>query len=261
MILSIKNLCAGYMGRQVLNNVSVSVKSGEILCLLGPNGVGKTTLFKSILGFVRVSSGEITIDDKKLSKLPKKEFARSIGYVPQQHEPPFPFKVLDVVVLGRMPYMSPLSVPKKEDVKIARQALDSIGILHLENKDYTEISGGERQMVLIARAIAQNPRFLIMDEPTANLDYGNQVKILEQVKRLSQKGMGVVMTTHSPEHAFLCSTRVALLYRDDIMELGSAEEIICPEKMKKAYGIDVRVLEARDEEGNIIKGCVPRLNN
>ena len=261
MILSIKNLCAGYMGRQVLNNVSVSVKSGEILCLLGPNGVGKTTLFKSILGFVRVSSGEITIDDKKLSKLPKKEFARSIGYVPQQHEPPFPCKVLDVVVLGRMPYMSPLSVPKKEDVKIARQALDSIGILHLENKDYTEISGGERQMVLIARAIAQNPRFLIMDEPTANLDYGNQVKILEQVKRLSQKGMGVVMTTHSPEHAFLCSTRVALLYRDDIMELGSAEEIICPEKMKKAYGIDVRVLEARDEEGNIIKGCVPRLNN
>lgn len=261
MKLKVENLYAGYQNYDVLNDVSLEVESGEILCLLGPNGVGKTTLFKTILGFIKPNSGSITIDGKNLLKISRKEFSSYIAYVPQQHEPPFPFKVLDVVVLGRMPHLGALSVPKKKDIEIAKEALLAIGISHLAEKDYTEISGGERQMVLIARAIAQQAKFLIMDEPTANLDYGNQVKILKEIKKLSKNGMGVVLTTHSPEHAFLCSTKVALLFRNNNMEFGNADDIINPEKMKNAYGIDVKVISTEGNKGEKLKGCIPLLDD
>lgn len=261
MRLEVKEISAGYASRKILNNVSFHLDSGEILCLLGPNGVGKTTLFKSILGFVKTFSGEILVDNKSIHSLSRKEFASIIGYVPQQHEPPFPFKVLDVVILGRLPHMGAFSTPQKSDILIAEQALETIGISHLKDKDYTEISGGERQMVLIARAIAQQPKFLIMDEPTANLDYGNQVKILEEIKKLSQKGMGIILTTHSPEHAFLCSTKVALLCRNNDLEIGLADEIITQLKMNKAYGINVRIICTEDLNGRSIKGCIPLLNH
>lgn len=261
MRLLVENLSAGYPGHPVLKDVSLHIDSGEILCLLGPNGVGKTTLFKSILGFVKPDSGRVSIDEKELASLPRKELAKYIGYVPQQHEPPFPFRVLDIVVLGRMPHLGALSVPKSKDIQIAEEALESLGISHLADLDYTEISGGERQMVLIARAIAQQPKFLIMDEPTANLDYGNQVKILEKVKSLSRKGVGLVLTTHSPEHAFLCSTKVALLCRRNELETGEAEAVINPEKLRKAYGIDVRIIATEGLKGETVKGCIPLLNS
>ena len=261
MILEIKNLSTGYPNHQVLHDVSMEIESGEILCLLGPNGVGKTTLFKSVLGFIKPSEGEVLVDGKSLADMSRKEFAAYIAYVPQQHEPPFPFKVLDVVVLGRMPYLGPLSVPKKKDIQIAKEALEAIGISHLADQDYTQISGGERQMVLIARAIAQQPKFLIMDEPTANLDYGNQVKILEQIKSLAAEGMGVILTTHSPDHAFLCSTKVALLCRNNHLDIGTADEIISQEKMEQAYGIVVKVVQTEGIKGETVKGCIPLLNH
>jgi iron complex transport system ATP-binding protein len=147
--------------------------------------------------------------------------ARLIGYVPQSHAPPFPFKALDVVTMGRTAHISLFSAPSKNDVEIAEASLESVGAAHLADRVYTEISGGERQLVLIARALAQQPQTLIMDEPTANLDFGNQVKTLALIGRLAEMGLAIILTTHFPEHAFMCSSKVAMIKnRDVFMQAG-----------------------------------------
>lgn len=259
MILEVKNAVCGYGTKKVVENISLSVETGEILCLLGPNGVGKTTFFKSILGLLNLLGGEILIDGENVLKLPKKEIAKLIGYVPQAHTPPFPFSVLDVVVMGRTAHMGMFASPSLKDIKIAEEALETLGISFLKDRIYTEISGGERQMVLIARALTQQPKILIMDEPTSNLDFGNQIRVLEQINNLSKKGMGIIMTSHFPNHVFLCSTKVALMQRDNVFAVGSVEDVVTEENLKSAYGIRVKIACTKDSKGNIIKACVPLL--
>ena len=195
MILEVKAASFGYAKRTVLRNISFKVATGEFLCLLGPNGVGKTTLFKSILGFLDVRAGEVTLDGQNIKKWSKPRLAKAIGYVPQAHTPPFPYTVLDVILMGRMAHLGLFSSPSREDVKIAEESLEKLSISFLKNMTYTEISGGERQMVLIARAITQKPQLLILDEPTSNLDYGNQVRVLLQIRKLSDQGISILMTS------------------------------------------------------------------
>lgn len=257
MKLTLHSVACGYGGRTVLRDLSLTVATGEILCILGPNGVGKTTLFKTLLGLLDLHGGDITVEGESVQKWSRKRFASVIGYVPQSHTPPFPFSVLDVVTMGRTVHLAMFASPSKEDRRIAEQALQTLGIGSLRHRIYTELSGGERQMVLIARALAQQPRFLIMDEPTSHLDFGNQVRVLQQVNQLASLGIGVIMTSHSPDHAFLCSTRVVLIQRHGAFKTGAAEEVITEENLQATYGVNVRISTVTDETGAPIRACVP----
>lgn len=257
MILEVKHAVCGYGKQTVVEDISLKVTGGEILCLLGPNGVGKTTFFKTILGFLKLQDGEILLNGKNIAHCPKNRLAQIIGYVPQAHTPPFPFRVLEVVIMGRTPHIGKFSSPSKKDEEIAAGILERLQILHLKDKVYTEISGGERQLVLIARALAQQPEILIMDEPVSNLDYGNQIRVLRQINELSKEGLGVIMTSHFPNHAFLCSTKVALMQKGRNFKAGKADEIITEENLKSAYGIRVKIVDTQVGSHNILKSCIP----
>lgn len=260
MILEINNAVCGYGMKTVVEDISLKVSSGEILCLLGPNGVGKTTFFKTILGFLKLQKGEILLDGQNIVNWSKNELAKVIGYVPQAHTPPFPFSVMDTVVMGRTPHIGKFSSPSKKDIDIAEEAIDRLKISYLKDKIYTEISGGERQLVLIARALTQQPQILIMDEPTSNLDFGNQIRVLQQVNELSKSGLGVIMTSHFPNHAFLCSTKVALMQKSNDFQIGNVNEVVTEENLKSAYGINVKIIDTKVDNGEIIRSCIPLFN-
>jgi ABC-type cobalamin/Fe3+-siderophores transport systems, ATPase components len=258
--LEVKQACCGYGKRDVVEGISIKVESGEILCLLGPNGVGKTTLFKTILGFLKLRGGEILLDGENVQTWSRSRLAKAIGYVPQAHTPPFPFKVIDVVVMGRAAHLGITASPSKADIMIAEEALAILDVQFLKDRIYTEISGGERQMVLIARALAQKPKILVMDEPTSNLDFGNQIRVLEQINSLSRRGLGVIMTSHFPDHAFLCSSKVALMQNNNVFSIGSVEQVITEENLKSAYGVEVKIFTTFNKSGGSINTCVPLLN-
>lgn len=258
MRLSVDGLCCGYGGREVLRDVSFDVARGQIACLLGPNGAGKTTLFKAILGFLKPRSGTVSVDGRDTRDWGRREFARTVGYVPQSHVPPFPFTVEDVVAMGRTAHLGAFGVPGKADGRIAEEAMAALGILGLRDRAYTEISGGERQMALIARAIAQRPDFLVLDEPTSNLDFGNQMRVLGEIRALAAEGLGVVMTSHAPNHAFLCADTVLLMGRGGIRS-GAPAEVITEESMREVYGVEVRLAESPGRGGARVRSCVPVL--
>jgi iron complex transport system ATP-binding protein len=260
IILEVKDASFGYARKAILKDISFAVEAGEFLCLLGPNGVGKTTLFKSLLGFLKVIGGQVIINGKNSFQWNVAQMSRMIGYVPQARNLPFAYTVLDIVLMGRMAYMGSFATPSKNDLKIAEESIERLGINYLKELLYTQISGGEQQMVLLARAITQTPRILILDEPTSNLDYGNQVRILLKIKELSDtSGLTVIMTSHFPNHAFLCSSRVALINKNGF-SLGKADEIITEENMRATYGIDVKITEVADR-GYKIKNCVAMAGN
>lgn len=260
MELVIRDGACGYGTKNIIKDISVSIKSGEILCILGPNGVGKTTLFKTILGFLKLQSGEILLDNENIKTWSKKRLARAISYVPQEHTPPFPFSVFDVVLMGRTAHLDMFASPSKKDKEIAEQAIDTLNISYLKNSIYTQISGGERQMVLIARSLAQQAKIMVMDEPTSNLDFGNQIRVLQQINSLASKGFGIIMTSHFPDHAFLCSTKAALMQKHDKFIVGNVDDVITEENLKSAYGINVKIISIKNENGEIIKSVVPLLH-
>lgn len=259
MELEVRDATCGYGNTPILENVSIRLRQGEIVCLLGPNGVGKTTIFRSMLGFLKLLSGSVYLDGVPRDGMTRREFSRNVGYVPQSHEPPFPFSVPDVVVMGRASRLGRFESPGMRDYMIADRVLEMLNISYLRTKTYTQISGGERQMVLVARSLAQNPKLLVMDEPTANLDYGNQVHVLECIKRLSGTGLGVLMTTHSPDHAFLCCDRVILLTKNKRIIEGSVDDVITEDNLREAYGVEVKITEVRDDAGKSVKTCIPML--
>lgn len=261
MMLELQHVSCGYGPKTIVRDISVSASSGEILCLLGPNGVGKTTLFKTILGFLKLQGGKILLDGEDITLWSRKDFAKMVGYVPQAHTPPFPFTVLDVVTMGRTAHLGAFASPSKRDVEIAEESLERLGVRFLQDQIYTEISGGERQMVLIARALTQQPKILIMDEPTSNLDFGNQIRVLEQVNRLAEEGLCVIMTSHYPDHAFLCSAKVALLQRKNRFQVGTVEEVVTEENMLSAYGVRVKIGTLQGDNGVPVAACVPLISN
>lgn len=258
MKLEIKEVSCGYGDKNILSDVNFDIETGDILCILGSNGVGKTTLFKTILGFLKLQGGQIFLDGENIHNWSRKDFAKAIGYVPQAHTPPFPYKVKEVVVMGRTAHLGMFSSPSKSDYKIAYEIIDSLGISYLKDKVYTEISGGERQLVLIARALAQEPKILIMDEPTSNLDYGNQVRVLRHIKKLANKDIGIIMTSHFPDHAFMSSTKVLAINRGNKYKFGKPEEIVTSKLLKEIYNIDVQIDCVKNlKTGEDLKVCVP----
>ena len=259
MELTLKHVTCGYGTTPILKDVSLTLRQGEIVCILGPNGIGKTTVFRSVLGFLKLLEGEVLLDGVPRDRIRARDFAKCVGYVPQSHEPPFPYSVPDVVVMGRAAHLRPFEAPGLEEYRIVDQVLNMLEISYLREKTYTQISGGERQMVLIARALAQNSGLLVMDEPTANLDFGNQIHVLQSIKKLTASGLGVLMTTHNPDHAFLCCDRVILLTKDKQVLEGTVDEIVTEENLHKAYGVEVRITTTVTETGEKIRSCVPLL--
>jgi len=210
MILEARHLAIGYGRKRVGHDIDLDIRAGEVLCLLGPNGGGKTTLMKTLLGLLPALEGTVKLEGEDIAAFSRTRLAKLVGYVPQAGSNFFPFTVLDTVLMGRVAHIGLFASPGRKDVAAADAALAALGVAHLRDRIYPEISGGERQLVLIARALAQEPRLLVMDEPTASLDFGNQLRVLDQISALAKRGMAVVLSTHDPDHVFLCGDRAAL---------------------------------------------------
>jgi iron complex transport system ATP-binding protein len=257
-MLELQNLCCGYGKRTVLRDLSLSLGEGELLCLLGPNGVGKTTLFKTILGLLPAHGGDIRLDGELARSWSRRDFASRVGYVPQAHTPPFPFLVEQVVAMGRTAHLGNFAAPRRKDRDIAAAALATLGIAHLADISYTEISGGERQLVLIARALTQQPRILIMDEPTSNLDYGNQLKVMAHIRRIvGECGTSVILTTHYPNHALLYGTRALVLDRANTYRIGAPAEVITEEYLRQTYDVEAEIHDIPHRNGGRSRLCIP----
>ena len=259
-MLEIQNAVCGYRRgkktKTVIEDISMSVERGEIMCVLGRNGIGKTTLFRSVLGGIPLLGGTVKIDGIDISEMTIRERAKRIGYVPQSHTPPFPFTAAQVAVMGRTAHMQTFASASPKDYETAEEALCLMGIGHLKDEPYTEISGGERQLVLIARAIAQESDYLIMDEPTSNLDFGNRIRVLRRVKQLAESGKGIIMTTHDPDHAFAVSSKVTVIRGDGSFLSGLTDEILTCELMDEIYDIRTGIADTVSPDGKTVKTAV-----
>lgn len=240
-VLETRKLGIGYPGHAVGRDIEIEVNRGQVLCLLGPNGGGKTTLFKTMLGLLSPQAGEVRLDGAPLARLPRAEVAKRIAYVPQAHTAHFPYRVIDMVLMGRTAHLGAFATPGPRDREMAHAALETLGIADLAGHEYTRISGGQRQLALVARALAQDSPTLVMDEPTASLDFGNQVLVLERVRQLAATGLSIVLSTHDPDHAFTCADRVAILSGGGIAAYGPPARIVTAKRLRDVYGVDVRI--------------------
>lgn len=259
MKLTLRDVAVGYdREKPVQKFVNFTVESGQVCCILGPNGCGKTTLVKTILGMLPALDGHIMLDGSDMTKWSASRLSQQVAYVAQKHTQPFPFLVKDVVMLGRVNKTRGLSSqPTREDYNVVENAMKEMGIYHLRNTPYLDISGGELQMVMFARALAQQPQLLIMDEPTAALDYGNAVRVIGKVRELAEAGYAVIMITHNPDHAFMTGANVALFTRHDPMKFGTAFDIITRENIQQAYGINVKLVEFVHDNQEVMRMCAP----
>jgi len=242
MTLAGSGLAIGYRDREVGRGLDVKLQQGEVLALLGPNGSGKTTLLKTLLGILTPLAGEPTIDGTPIGRFSAAERARRIAYVPQSHTPSFAFTVETIVLMGRTAHGNLFSAPSAADRAVAARALERFGIAALSTRPYTMISGGERQLVLLARALAQEPRFIVLDEPTASLDFGNQGKVLREMRALAASGHGVLFTTHDPNHALRAADRAFLMRSGARLAEGKVREVLTRGRLEELYGTPVEAL-------------------
>ena len=256
-MLEIRNGTFGYMRKNtrktVLEKVSFSLEEGQLLCVLGANGVGKTTMYRTILGFLPLLDGNLRVDGNDIASMSRERLAGYIAYVPQYHTPPFAYSVKDVVLMGRSVHVPGFSSPGDGDREIALEMMTRMGVYELKDEIYTEISGGERQLVLIARALTQQTKYILMDEPAANLDFGNQMRLIREIKKLAGEGIGVCFTTHYPEHAFLSGAMVLALEGKNSYEFGPAEEVVDPDMLRRMYGIEAEIVAHRGRGGRICR--------
>ncbi len=244
-ILTITDLEFSYEPDQksVLNSVSFEIQPGSITAILGPNGAGKTTLIHLLLGLRKPVSGNIMLKDKSVGHYSRKELSQWIGLVPQSEYVPFEYSVLEYVLLGRAPYLGPLDLPAQSDVEIARQSLIQVGIEHLEMRPIPELSGGELQLVLIARALAQQPKVLLLDEPTSHLDLSNRNITLQILNQLRSNGVTILFTTHDPEAASLVANNLVLMRHGRVLHSGPLESTFTSQKLSETYGTHIDVIQ------------------
>lgn len=261
-LLEVDELRCGYGKKhpvEIVHGVSFSVGKNEFLCIIGANGCGKTTTLKALMGLLPALAGEVRINGVNIAALHERELAKRFAYIPQAHTPPFPFSVADVVLMGRTPYVNRLARITEHDRMVAYRALKLLGIDHLSEKAYTTLSGGQQQLVLIARALTQQSDILVMDEPTASLDFGNQHLVLSRMSMLSKMGKAVIMVTHDPDHALFCADRVVVMHEGRVLRDGTPDECITTEVMQTIYNTNARVVDVEVERGHIERVCVPLL--
>jgi iron complex transport system ATP-binding protein len=243
MIYEVKNLGYTYPGmkKKTLSHCNLTLEEGEILTILGPNGAGKSTLLNCMSGLLTPQEGEVRLCGKNVRAMAPKEIARQIGYVQQNHNPVFGYSVLHFVTMGCAPGIGMFQKPGKKEEDAAMAVLESLEIGHLAEKAYTDISGGERQQVLIARAVVQKPKAILFDEPTSHLDYGKQFVILQLIRQMAEQGYAAVMTTHNPDHAILLGGSVAIVDKEGTVEKGLASKILTEERLSRIYRTDLRL--------------------
>ena len=254
--LSLEDLSYGYPGRAVGRHIGFTVGAGEVLCVLGRNGEGKSTLFKTILGLLPPRAGAVRVDGEPTADWSPHRRALTFGYVPQSGGGAFPFTVVELVLMGRTAHRGPFAAPSAADREVADGAMATMGIEHLAQREWLRVSGGERQLALIARALAQQPRILALDEPTSSLDFGNQLRVLNAVRSLArERGLTVLLSTHHPQQAFACADRVAVLAGGELLRIGPPAEVVTTETLRACYAVDVAVLPVAQGSYRV---CVPR---
>ncbi len=256
LIVEVKNAAFGYdINNSIFENASFSVNKGEIVSILGPNGCGKTTMLKCIDGLFQLSKGDICIGGKSLNTLKRNDVGKKIGYVAQKQDMTFPFTVLEMVVMGRAPHLGVFDSPSDKDMDIAKGVIEDLGLSPLMERPYTNLSGGQAQLVLIARAMCAEPEVLLLDEPTSHLDFKNQRVILKVLDRLcNEKGIAVIMATHFPDHALAISSKAILMGSGKTTQIGDTASIITENNLKDVFEIDVKILsyEASENHGKTV---------
>lgn len=255
MGVEVRNLGFSYIKNvPVLRDVSFTASSGEFLSILGPNGVGKSTLFRCVLGLIRDWTGEVTIEGVSAKTLSVREMAKRVAYIPQSSAPAFNYSVRDIVLMGTASGVNTLALPKREDVEKAESAMERIGIAHLAERCFHHLSGGERQLVMIGRALAQGSPVLMLDEPTANLDFGNQILVLRTARRLAAEGYTVIQTTHNPEQTYMFSDRILAIRAGRVLTEGPPQSVLTGELMRELYGVETEVSSLFDDR---VRVCTP----
>lgn len=254
MSITASHISFSYGSHRVLDDLNFHIPDGSLVSVLGPNGVGKSTLFRCILGLERHYHGDISVDGIAIDTIPIKQRARLISYIPQNHRPAFQFRVEDVVLMSTEAHLSRFQVPGKQERLRAAQALERVGISHLAPCSYVEISGGEQQLVLIARALAQQAKTIVMDEPTSALDFGNTTRVLSCIRDLASNGYCIVQSTHHPDQAFLYSDYTMVIKGGRLFRFGKPQDVITREVIYALYGIEVEVASLCGDE---VRVCVP----
>ena len=255
MSIKVKNLNFSYGKKAVLRDVSFSAEKGEFLSVLGPNGAGKSTLFRCILGLLTDYSGEVLVNGRNIRHFSAREAAGEIAYIPQSSRAVFHYSVFDIALMGRTNHISGFRSPGREDERACLQALEKVGIGHLKDRSFHQLSGGEQQLVLIARALTQDAPVLLLDEPTANLDFGNQLLVLNQARQLAREGYTVVQTTHHPEQSYLFSDRILAQRNGCLLADGKPSEVLTEQTIKQLYNVDVDVVHLYDDAARV---CIPK---
>lgn len=230
--------------RKILSNINLEIRRGEVVALLGPNGAGKSTLLRLMLRLLRPARGSIEICGAALASLSRRALASTLAYVPQHHTPPFPYTVAQVAALGRMAATGLFGMPREQDRDAVTAALDRLGIAHLASRDYTAISGGERQLALIARALVQDARILLLDEPDTGLDYGNQRRLLNLMQNFGDEGYTIVFTTHHPDHALYAANRAIVIDGGGAVADGEPSSVLTQDVIREVYGVGVRMIDS-----------------
>jgi len=257
MKFDVTALKGGYGKHMVIHDVSFSVEKGQMTYVLGANGCGKTTLFKIIIGYKERMAGQISVDGCDISKLTKREMAGIVAYIPQQHVPAFNYSVKDVVVMGRAAHLPPFGVPGKADFDLVDQSLNILGIEGLADIEYTRISGGQQQLVLIARAICQQAKMIVMDEPLQSLDFVNQDMVTRTLRKLVRKGYSIIISTHTAIHNYDKQDKALLMNKTGGAAFGDIEEILTKEAIARAYGMPIETMMGEDGSGGKHLLCVP----
>lgn len=255
MSIRVENLSFAYGDHKVLHEVSFQAEYGEFVSVLGPNGVGKSTLFRCILGLLKPSAGQTLVDGEPITGMTAVALAKKIAYIPQSHHPAFNYSVLDMVLMGATAQLGGLSSPGQKQIQQAEAALERLGILHLKDRGYSNISGGERQLTLIARAIMQQAKILVMDEPSASLDFGNRIRVMQTVLQLTKEGYCVIQSTHDPDQAYRYSDKVLALHGGRVLAYGTPQETINESLISTLYGVEVEVCPMQNDT---VRVCVPK---
>jgi iron complex transport system ATP-binding protein len=250
-------LSIGYRERRIADGLALELLPGEVVCLLGPNGIGKSTLFRTLLGLQPALAGDVRVQGDDIAALKPRQLAQRIAYVPQAHSGYFPFTLHDMVLMGRTAHRGVFSAPSAQDQAIADAALKRLGLHPLADAVYTRLSGGERQLALIARALAMQAPLMLLDEPTANLDFGNQARVLNELRGLANGGIGVLFTTHDPDQALAHADRVLLLGTGGLIAQGMPRETLTAATLQQLYGIPVALADIALEGGDSRRVCLP----